>query len=394
MRKDIAVKEKKTTLSWTLIFAMAALAFSMRAAMSSVGPLISLMKSDLQLSSTIAGFLTTIPLITFALTSPFAAQWGTKTDLRVLLVACTLVNAIGVAVRSLCGVAGLFIGTILIGLATGTLNVIIPAWVRCQFSEHIGFMMGLYSTVMTLASAISAGIVQPIARATGSWRVSLGSSLVTFVIALLTCILAWKNMQPRLPQPVGTNGRLKIRPRYMAIAFFMGLQSFLFFSCLSWLPSIVGILCPGMTQTGILITVMQCASLIPAVVMPIVLGKTQKHGVLASSMALLLGLGFLILLLSNGSVALVMLGTILAGIGSGGTLSVALTLVAMQGSNAGETAKISGFCQCIGYLLAAFGPTGFGYLIDAVGSWVPILWIMVVLSCVMMLIGWRAGKKE
>ena len=201
MRKDIAVKEKKTTLSWTLIFAMAALAFSMRAAMSSVGPLISLMKSDLQLSSTIAGFLTTIPLITFALPSPFAAQWGTKTDLRVLLVACTLVNAIGVAVRSLCGVAGLFIGTILIGLATGTLNVIIPAWVRRQFSEHIGFMMGLYSTVMTLASAISAGIVQPIARATGSWRVSLGSSLVTFVIALLTCILAWKNMQPRLPQP-------------------------------------------------------------------------------------------------------------------------------------------------------------------------------------------------
>ena len=377
-----------------LIAALIAVALSMRAAMSCVGPLIGAMRGELQISSTVAGFLTTIPLVVFALTAPFAGRVAAAVNTRKLLLFCVLLGALGVLVRSYAGVAGLFAGTAMLGLATGTLNVAMPAWIRHQFSGKIGVMTGLYSTVMTASSALAAGVCQPLMGLLGGWKASLASPVALSALAAAVLALAWRSITTSLPGTRGAAGGVHFGAKQLAIAVFSGLQSFLVFSMLAWYPSMVGALCPQVSFTGVLMLLMQLTSLIPAFTVPIIAGRTKQKGRLACLMALLMLAGYAVVLAASGSVALVVIGTLLLGLGCGATLSLALMFIATQGRNASETAKISGLCQCIGYLIAALGPTGFGYVFDALGSWRPVLLMMVALSAAMAALGIVAGKAE
>ena len=349
-----------------LAAALMAVALSMRAAMSCVGPLTSALREDLGLSSTVAGFLTTIPLVVFAITAPFAGRVAERANTRALLLGCLLLSAAGVLVRSWAGTPGLFIGTAMLGLATGTLNVVMPAWIRRQFSDRIGLMTGVYSSVMTVSSAVAAGVCQPLMRALGSWRASLASPVALYALAACALMLAWRRVTTRLPLPGGDASRARFGARQLAVALFSGLQSFLFFSMLAWYPSMAASLCPELTFTGALMLLMQLVSLFPALVVPTLAGRTRNKGTLACAGAL--------------------------GLGNGATLSLALMFIATQGNNAAETARISGQCQCVGYLVAALGPTLFGFVYDALGSWTPILAAMIALSALMAALGLYAAK--
>lgn len=61
-----------------LIAGILLIAFNLRPAITSVGPLIGAIRSDLQLSNGLAGFLTTLPLLSFALLSPITPKIGKR----------------------------------------------------------------------------------------------------------------------------------------------------------------------------------------------------------------------------------------------------------------------------------------------------------------------------
>ena len=143
-----------------------------------------------------------------------------------------------------------------------------------------------------------------------------------------------------------------------------------------------------------LLLVMQACGLIPCFLMPSVTQKVCRRGMLAFCGAMLFVLSFGCMALCRGSYTMILLGAVFCGFACSGTLSLSLTIIAGQGANAAETAKISALSQCIGYAFAAFGPTGLGLLYDCLGRWEPVLACLLVMAVGMTFLGLYAGKRE
>lgn len=384
-------QSKKQTFLSALTIAL--LAASLRCGMSCVGPLTGDFQRDLGLSAFAAGFVTTIPLIAFSLTAPVAGRIAVAVRSKELILSCLSLTAFGLLLRSFGGIAGLYAGTLCLGLAIGTMNVLMPALIRKQYPTQIGLMMGVYMTAMTAASSIFSGACEGIAKALGGWKMGLAAPVVVVLISIAACLLSGKRLAVRL-DATGTVSAKCIRPKHVAVALYMGTQSFLYFSMLAWLPAMARSLGAVQGDTGMLLLVMQACGLIPCFAMPIVTQKVRRRDILCFCTASLFVFSFLSILLWGNAYPMLMLGTMLCGFGCSGTLSISLTIIAEQGRNAAETAVISAMSQCIGYALAAFGPTGLGYLYDAFGNWKIVLLCMVVLSTGMTCLGLYAGKPE
>lgn len=386
------VPEKKQTVRSALMIVL--LSLSLRSPMSTVGPLTGQFQGDLGLSAFAAGFVTTIPVIAFCLMSPVAGKIAVAMDCKKLVSICFGAIAAGVALRSYGGAAGLYLGTAVMGLAIGTMNVLMPALIRRQFPEKIGLIMGCYLTAQTAASAFFSGYCQDIARALGDWRMGMASPVVLCLISVGAALLSGGMLQVRLEAPVSQGGGIRLR--HGALALYNGIQSFIYFSMVAWLPSIaesLGAVAPG-AGSGRLLMAMLLMGLVPCLLMPMVTQRVKRRGLLAFFTAAVFVMGFACMLLGGGSYTSILLGAVCCGFASTGTLSLSLTVIAEQGANAGETAKISAFCQCIGYAFAAFGPTGLGLMYDFLGRWQVVLQCLLVLSAVMTVLGLYAGKRE
>jgi MFS transporter, CP family, cyanate transporter len=64
---------KQATL-WFMIVGIIFIAANLRAPLTSVGPLVSIIRENVHISNTLAGLITTVPLIAFALLSPFVPK--------------------------------------------------------------------------------------------------------------------------------------------------------------------------------------------------------------------------------------------------------------------------------------------------------------------------------
>lgn len=384
-------RSRKQTFLSALTIAL--LAVSLRCGMSCVGPLTGAFQADLGLSAFAAGFVTTIPLIAFSLTAPIAGKIAVAVRSKELILGCLSLTAFGLLLRSFGGVVGLYAGTGCLGLAIGTLNVLMPALIRKQYPTQIGLMMGVYMTAMTAASSIFSGTCEGIAKTLGGWRMGLAAPVVVVAISIAACLLSGSRLAVRL-DATGTVSAGCIRPKHVAVALYMGIQSFIYFSMLAWLPAMARSMGAVQGDTGMLLLVMQACGLVPCFAMPIVTQRVRRRDLLCFGTASLFIVSFLSILLWGSAYPALMFGAVLCGFGCSGTLSISLTIIAEQGRNAAQTAIISALSQCIGYALAAFGPTGLGYLFDAFGNWRIVLACMVVLSTAMTCLGLYAGQPE
>ena len=64
----------KVNNNWGVIFAIVFIASTLRAPLTSVGPVVDEIKQVMEINNSVAGILTTIPLIIFAIVSPFVSK--------------------------------------------------------------------------------------------------------------------------------------------------------------------------------------------------------------------------------------------------------------------------------------------------------------------------------
>ena len=70
--------------TWMMFAGIILIAINLRAAITSVGPLIGIIRDDTGISNTLAGMLTTLPLLAFALLSPMAPAMAKNGGWRLL----------------------------------------------------------------------------------------------------------------------------------------------------------------------------------------------------------------------------------------------------------------------------------------------------------------------
>ena len=99
---------------------------------------VELISTEFNLNSGTAGFITTLPLIAFAIVSPFVSTISRKLGFGKTMMMGLILILLGEIVRSYTSVLGLFIGAALIGVGIAIGNVLIPSIIKLKFGNNIG----------------------------------------------------------------------------------------------------------------------------------------------------------------------------------------------------------------------------------------------------------------
>ena len=375
-----------------LLLGLVLICFCMRSPMSPVGPLVSQIKSSLGLSTSFAGLLTTIPMLIFAIVSPAAGKLLGKISERALVSVCLFLVFLGVLIRSYLNVLGLIIGTTLLGLGIGVLNVLIPVFIRTNFPQKIGIVMGTYTTSMTLLSALSAGFCVMLSAALGGWSNALAVFAIFPVLALPVWLIEseYSGTERMHTEGMALKETAK-QGRNWCAALFMALQSALFFCMIAWLPSMMIENGAEASSIGYLVLLMQLTSLITSFLMPILMQRyPTRRGLLAVFCGIVYAAGFTMLLCGSLPVWLRVCSVVLLGLGSGLSLGFALTLITILGKTQRETAGLSAFAQGVGYLFAAPMPVLLGAIYDCSGGFYLPTLILLIMCIPMAVVGQRA----
>ncbi len=371
-------------------------AFNLRPAITSVGPLIGAIRDETGISNSAAGLLTTLPLVAFALLSPFVPRIAQKLGSEwSILLGLTILGA-GIAARSLGMLPPLYIGTVLIGLGVGLCNVLLPGMVKEKFPQKVGLLTGIYTFSMGICAGLAPGFSIPLAEDLGlGWRLSLG----VWTILILIAIIVWlpqireRKKKTAAPKVSAPKGSIWSSPIAWQVTLFMGLQSMVYFSATTWLPEILHSQGREIAAAGWMVTVLQFSGLPVNFIIPVLADRLPNQKGIALGIGLFTFAGLMGLLM-NVNAIISNTSIVLLGIGLGAAISHSLTLIGLRAENAKQAASLSGMAQSVGYLLAAAGPILIGSLYDLFHSWtVPLIFLMII-TAIFTISGIGAGRDQ
>ncbi|WP_405621489.1 CynX/NimT family MFS transporter [Streptomyces sp. NBC_00076] len=366
-------------------------AANLRAALTGVGPLLPGIETSTGLSGTWTGLLSTLPLLTFAATSPLVGRTAHRHGAPRALVVSLAVLAAGLLLRSLPGVFFLFAGTVVVAAAIAYGNVLLPSVIKSTVPEdRIGQVTGLYVTAMGLLAAISSGISVPLANhLPGGWRTALACWAVLAVLAFGVWIPLYRRTGPAAATPV-SRARIPWRsPLAWQVTLFMGLQSLGFYTTIAWLPSIVHDHGVGETAAGWQLFLFQIVGLVSSSALPVLARKWTDQRLLAAAASVIVAAGFALLAVAP---QLAVVSCVLTGLGGGACLVLALTFQGQRAADASQAAALASMAQSVGYLVAAIGPLLLGALHDLTGGWTLPLLLLVALTLAQAAVGAGAGR--
>lgn len=365
-------------------------ALNLRPALTSVGPLLPVFAPELGLNESAQGVLGGLPVLAFAAISPFVYLMTRRIGMDRAVFATLMLLATGLLIRSYLGLSGMWAGTVIIGCAIGIGNVLVPTLVKRDYRTRVSKATGVYSACITVAASVASAVAVPMSEWFG-WQ----NALALWAIPVVIVALLWLP-RTRVDAGADDDGRLAVRPRSVwrqsvawYAAIFMGLQSTTFYFMITWLPTIEIASGVGKQQAGMHLFAYQIVGIASALSAPLLMRRqnSQVEATVITSIPMLLGLLGLLLAPQAG-----LIWAIFAGLGSGGSLAVALSLIGLRGRTNLETTKMSGMVQCFGYLMAALGPMLAGVLADTTGGWTAALVAMVVVCLLQLIVAVPAGR--
>lgn len=391
-----------------LLFSVICVAANLRAPITAIGPLIASMRASLSFSSGIMGLFTTIPLIMFAVVSPFVRKISDALGAGKTLLYSVVFIAFGIALRSYAGLAGLLSGTVLLGVGVAVGNVLIPGIIKSRFPEQVALGTSAFTLSMTSFAAISSAVSYPLSNLPGmGWR----NALAVWIVLAAFGILAWSphcalSIRQQTVPPIRTDQtqlsvsttekpqRSVFRSR-MAwwLTILMGAQSLLFYFFTAWLPTIA--LDKGISpmEAGYIAFAYQISTIPAAFMIPTIAAKRKdQRGMIALVAALYLS-SLAALFLSN-SKALLTIAVVFYGFATGSCFNLCMLFISLRTRTAARATSLSGMVQSIGYGVGALGPILGGWLLDRTGSWNAAFVFVALLIVIIFVSGRRAGRNR
>lgn len=344
------------------------LALNLRIAVGEIPPVL----RDLPLGDFGRSLLVTIPVVCFSLAAfagpPLSSRLGEE---RGLLLMCAAL-CVGLALRPWWANYSLFPGTVLCGLAVAVMNVMMPSVLRRRFPNHLGQMTAAYTMALSIGAGLAAGFTVPLVRALGG---SLALALAIWAVPAAVAVVLWlPQLRRPLPGSRAAGADIGLLRDWQAwqITLFFGLQSALYYTLLSWLPTIYRDHGTSPAAAGAVLAVLSTVGIAGNFAAPLIAHRTGNARLVAIGTTCLTALGLIGVLLMPTQLPL--LWATLLGIGTGGSFSVTLLLMASRARDAVIAARLSGMAQGIGYMISALGPLVAGLLHSATGGWqVPLI---------------------
>ena len=380
-----------------LVAGITALAFNMRAAITSLPPLFPELATSLRMSSAALSVLAALPVLCFGVFSGAGAPLSRRFGEERVLGAAAVALAAGLALRGAFPGAMLYPGTALAALAIALLNVLLPSLVKRRKPDQAGLLLGIYLLGLSAGSIVASLIAVPVYRASGG---SVPLAMGLWALPALGAAVVWLPQLRFRTRPPGRPGPVPRRPGPVVPVYrhaltwqvtgFMGLQSLTFYATLSWLPTMFRDRGTSPGGAGTLLAVMSLGGAITALVVPVLAHRARDQRLLmaltvAASAAGLAGAWFAPL---GSAVAWVLL----LGLGQGAALGLAIFFTMARAPDPVTAASLSSFAQSAGYLLATTGPLLVGFLHTATAGWTIPVAVLLVITGLQGTAGWPAAR--
>lgn len=372
--------------------------FNLRPAITAVGPLVDFIQKDLNLSHSSIGLLTSLPLLAFFIVSPFVPRLASRISNEISMILGLALITGGSLLRSyILSPSMLFLGTFLIGVGIGICNVLLPSIVKEKFPEKVGMMTSVYSTAMGIFASLASGVSVPLAVNQGlGWQGSLAVWIVPAVLALVLWVYLSKNdrsKQVEMAVQSTESKRIWKSPLAWSVALFFGFQSLLFYATVTWFPEILVSKGYDLATAGWLLSLLQIIGLPASFIVPVLAEKFRSQTWLAFSLGIMSAVGYGALLLST-SHFIILMSLVLIGVPLSGSFALGLAFLAMRAKNSQDSSELSGMAQSFGYLVSAVGPIFIGSVYDWTHSWIVPLVILVLVSILVSIFGFGAGRNK
>lgn len=374
---------------------------NLRSAVTSLGALLPEVSQGVGLSPTLAGVVTMLPTLSFAVAGSFA-PWLSRqfSPARILVVAMGMLAA-NLVVRAVTDMVWVFLVATALALAgIAVANVLMPALVKEHFPDRIGLLTGVYTMCMLFGASTAAAAAVPIAQWAGTWRVGLGGWALLAAVALL----AWLPAAVRRGSPLrigvasAAGGPIsgaadRVRPVRTslgwAMALFFGCQSLTAYAVMGWLPQLFRDAGYSSATAGLLLATLIAIGVPVAFVTPTLAARIPDLRPVVVALAAAACVGFLGLAVAPRGLALLWVLILTAGQAA---FPLGLTMIGLRAHTPQGTVALSAFTQSTGYLIAGFGPLVVGMLYGATGGWVLPLGFLIAITVVHAGAGVVAGR--
>jgi CP family cyanate transporter-like MFS transporter len=372
--------------------AIVLLALNLRVAVGSLGVVLGSVRDGLGMSTVVAGILTTIPVVCFAVFGVGAHGVVKRLGLHRTAALVLATISVGLALRSVADSTALFIVFTTVALAGAAMgNIILPPLVKLHFPDRVALLSALYGAALMAGATLGSVSTVPLSDALGGWRQGLGLWAALSFAALLPW-LAFLRHDVRT-DPTGSD-RLAasdvIRsPLTWAMLVLFGSQSAQAYAQFGWFPEMLTDAGLSDARAGAMLGLMSGVGIPLTLGLPWLMRLVGDRPVLPVAFAAVTAGGWLGVLLAP--TTLTWLWAVLLGLG-GGAFTWTLTMIGKRTRTAAGTTTLSVFSQGPGYLIAGIGPLGAGILHDATGAWTSSLVALTVLAAVIAAAGWLVAR--
>ncbi|KUO22630.1 CynX/NimT family MFS transporter [Streptomyces dysideae] len=395
------------TRAWTARLVVAGIvlsALNLRPAITSLGALLEEVRDGLGMSGSVAGLLTSVPPLCFALFGVMAPRLARRFGAGAVVCAGMTAITAGLLIRPYAGgTAGFLAASALALMGIAVSNVLMPVIVKRWFPGRVGSMTGLYSMALALGTATAAAVTVPMTDALGgSWQ----TGLAVWAGLAAAAVLPWlpsvrkrsegtaeegtgRAVHARVEQPPAL--RITRSRTAWALAVFFGLQATAAYITMGWMAQIFRDAGVPASTAGLLLAVTMVMGVPLAFVIPRVATRLPHQGpiVLAIGVCGLAGYAGLYFAPAHGAWA----WAVLLGVANC-AFPLALTMVGMRARTGAGVAQLSAFAQSTGYLISIPGPLLVGVLYQHSGGWGLPIALMAGLMIPQMVVGVLAGRNR
>jgi len=341
--------------------------------------------------------LTSIPLLMFASCSVLVSKFSHRFSINRFLLYALIILSFGLFMRVFGSVWTLFTGSVLIGLGVCIGNVITPGYIKNNFPKQIGLMTGIFAVSMNLTAALASGYSVSLGEWTGyGWRGSLGIWLVIALLALFVVAVELLLNKSRVQQTgaslVKSDFNMFKSKQAWNISIFMGLQSLVYYSLISWLPAVLGDYGMQGNEPGWILFIIQISMIPITFVGPIIANKMKDQKAMIVFIFILMLTSVLMFAWLKSE--WIYVTAVLLGLSNGLSFSLSILFFSLRTKSSANAIKISGMAQSIGYLIAAFGPAIFGKLHDFDSSWKWSFYFLGLSITTMFYFGMKAARRK
>lgn len=383
-------------LTGALFLGLVLLALNLRSPLTTLPPVIDRIREDTGLGDSGAGMLTSVPVLCFGLLAWPASLLIRRTGIDRAVVITLLGAAVGIVIRSVGGVPGLFVGMVVTGVFLTVGNTVALLVIGRDFAGHLGAVNGAYTASINVGTMLTSALTAPLAGLWG-WRGAAGSwaALALTGALLWWAVAAWRSRvvavtAPAVPERIPdagdaaasgeavTVGTAPAHRRYVwLLAGVLTLHLLIYYALTTWLPSIMADrLGMGPESAGAAASTFQILALLGAFGAPVA-ARLMRQETLLVVLAVLWTVTAVGMLAAP---AFWPVWCVSGGIAQGGVFTVVFTLIVSRSRDADDNRRTSTLVQGWAYTLSAVGPVLTGRLHEVSGGWAAPLILVSVLA--------------